>query len=142
MKRWKKAPESRTYVHLVCDAKTVVSGDVLDWLSNPLRPVFVTYCQECERNALLGQFEWDDTGESLSEYRRRLRRRVPLPVKLWAWLLGPASGGLVRCLLGYAITSDPGGLYVGLIMGVVFWLACMNSWTVRKFWGLDFRKFR
>jgi len=67
---------SRAYEHESCHAVTVASGDDLVRLECAFRPLDGTYCCRCETFADLDEVRWADTGETISAYRRRLKKSV------------------------------------------------------------------
>lgn len=84
--------KGRTYIHSRCGEATCVSGNDFAGLCNPFAPCLGTVCAACGGPDSVGKFSWADTGESLSEYRKRLRRKSPVFFRLWAWLFSPLIG--------------------------------------------------
>jgi hypothetical protein len=104
--RPRRAKDSRTYYHPRCGGRTQVGGDDYCHICDPYRFSSGTYCCTCEGFVPLREVEWDDTGETITKYRRRMRRETPAPLASWQLGLGAAFGGLlcggiglVGCLL-------------------------------------------
>ena len=72
----KGPPVSRAYEHRSCHGVTVASGDDLVRLETPFRPLDETYCCRCEKFVTLDEVRWADSGETISAYRRRVKRSV------------------------------------------------------------------
>jgi hypothetical protein len=72
----KGPPVSRAYEHKSCHAVTVASGDDLVRLECAFRPLDGTYCCRCQTFVGLDDVRWADTGETISAYRRRLKKSV------------------------------------------------------------------
>ena len=102
----KRSPrDSRPYVHDQCGQITVASGNDFSRLANPFAIVTGTVCVSCQANVSLGTVAWQDTGESIRGYRRRLRRRAPTSLKLFAWIIAPltfGAGAAAHRLAGHA----------------------------------------
>jgi hypothetical protein len=133
--------ESRVYVHDACGGGTRISGDDFARLTNPFCWVTSTLCRECEGFFKLRQFTWDDTGEDLASYRRRLRRRAPLSLKLWGFVLGPLLGAGLCALIGVALAKDRiagaiGGAAAGILIVPAFLIPYLSKWI----WGIDYRR--
>jgi hypothetical protein len=69
-------PVSRAYEHISCRGITVASGDDLVRLETPFRPLDETYCSRCAHYVTLDQVRWADSGEVVTDYRRRVKRSV------------------------------------------------------------------
>jgi hypothetical protein len=69
-------PVSRAYEHKSCHAVTTASGDYLVRLECAFRPHDGAYCGRCQKWVGLDEVCWEDTGETSSVYRQRLRQSV------------------------------------------------------------------
>ncbi len=119
----------RVYYHPDCGGSTRISDDIVRMLvSDPFRPITSTLCAGCGRYVSLHSVEWPETGETLAQFRFRLRWEMhplliavrlflgPLAITLFGALVGalfnlrhPISGvftgGLVGLLLGYFVVG-------------------------------------
>jgi hypothetical protein len=131
----------RVYVHETCGGETVIFGDDFTRLANPFGWVGQTYCATCEKYAGLGKFFWADTDEDLVSYRRRLRRKAPLSLKLWSWFFGPALGALVGALIGVVVSPTDAlkGVIVGGLSGALVFTAFLVQYIAKWFWAIDYR---
>lgn len=84
----------RAYIHELCQKTTIVSGSDFAGLCNPFDFCMGTYCVHCGIADSLSHFVWEDTGEKISVYRRRLRKSSPM-LMFWNWCFFPAVGGVV-----------------------------------------------
>lgn len=142
---------SRVYVHNGCGGETVISGNDFDRLANPFGFGGSTLCCACRRYVRLKDVAWADTGEPISEYRRRLRSSAPLSLKLFGWLFGPvlfmAIGAVVFWLIFIVLLPGWGdrqgerkpfmpfgGAVLGFICSI-FAMPPLISWI----WGIDYR---
>lgn len=116
------ARDCRTYRHKSCGHSTEVSGFDFVRLANPYFFVMgSTVCCQCGPVSL-SEVSWSDTGETVADYRRRLRSR-----RIWVWLLWPiliaigAWGGITFGMQDNANRPDMlaaiGG--VGAFVGIV-----------------------
>ena len=121
-------PASRAYVHRACGSVTVVDGEDFQGLCHPyLGLVPTTRCVHCNKQGPLRDFTWADTGESISDYRKRLRAAAPAhwrvihPLTKLLVLVLPVLGFLA----GRAIATErtvllPAiGVVVGLVVGAM-----------------------
>jgi hypothetical protein len=141
-----ETPLSRTYVHLGCKGRTVVSGWAFAAICNPIamRRVISTICSACQREDLIDRFVWDDTGESISDYRTRLRSLVPQEFKKRRSLRYCC---LVLCTLGggavpvWLYGDDAGlGIFAGLIIGFITGLLLRS--VIPKPPDIEFRRYK
>jgi hypothetical protein len=139
-------PTSRVYVHRRCGGATVVDGDDFAALCNPFSIAKETYCCTCQGFDELSAFTWEDTGESISQYRQRMKRLVPDGK-------GPAFGGIMAFLAFFACMAAAvalsfvipdgrknlncalGGLIVGLVAALITYLKFADP-------GIDFRRMK
>lgn len=96
--------KGRTYIHQKCGKVTRVTGGDFAGLCNPYEPCTGTICAACGGPDSVGSFSWEDTGESVADYRKRLRGEAPLSYRLWAWVIGP--------LIGAGIGGAAGALFI------------------------------
>jgi hypothetical protein len=135
---------SRTYIHKHrgCGRPTIIRGVLFRATANPFAmDSGTTMCAGCGREVRYQDVVWQDTGETLADFRRRLRREAPLMVKVTAFLVGP----LLFALLGWGVYRyfRPGeflGLPVAIIGGIGIWGVSFMQVTPRLF-GIDFRDF-
>ena len=121
---------SRTYRHKKCGALTTVSGDTFDQVCNPWKGVFGTVCagEGCD-GGVFSAFVWEDTGESLEDYRNRMQAESPWLLRavnstgftLGSWVAGGVAGWFIADALGV-------WRWVGAVVGffaatqVLYWL--------------------
>jgi hypothetical protein len=137
---------SRPYVHDGCGTCTVVSGSDYSHICNPFWPCSGTYCCGCQGFVPLNSVVWEDTGEPVSEFRRRMMSLTPIYVKLWAFGPGFLPGALVGGLGGFGLAhmlqkkiewwtivgASIGGLAVYLIgLAILFMIAGVNYTRTR-----------
>src|SRR5262249_8055114 len=72
----KGPPVSRQDEHKSYHAATVGSGGDRVRVQGAFRPLDGTYCGRCQTFVGLGDVRWADTGETISAYRRRLKKSV------------------------------------------------------------------
>ncbi|WP_145384764.1 hypothetical protein [Stieleria neptunia] len=53
--------------------------------------------------AALKHFAWQDTGENLQVYVRRLRKKCPFFWRMWFWWLGPLCGAVVVAIAMHGV---------------------------------------
>ena len=114
----------RTYIHSGCGQATTISGFDFHRVANPFFMVMgSTVCVQCGPIPL-SEVRWEDTGETLADYRRRIRRRI-----IWVWAFWPlmmAAGAYAGW--NYGVNNNPnrpemiwagagGGAAAGLILG-------------------------
>lgn len=119
----------RVYYHPGCGGSTQISDDIVRMIvSDPFRPISSTLCAACGRYVSLHSVEWPETGETLAQFRFRLRWEMnpvliavrlflgPLAITFFGATLGalihlrhPVSGafagGLVGLMLGYFVVG-------------------------------------
>ena len=89
-------PVSRAYEHKSCKAVTVASGDDLVRLECAFRPLDGTYCCRCQDFVDLDEVRWADTGETISAYRRRLKKSVGFWRSLYLTIFCNAYQGAIN----------------------------------------------
>jgi len=129
----------RTYVHDKCGAGTRVSGTDFRDICDPFHYCSGTYCVGCQRLFPLRAFVWENSGESLTAYRSRLRKEVPMSKKVW-FLIMPLLCGLIGGLIGYFVVkgNDPfEAIGIGAVAGLAigYFVAC---WLVPVLGGITF----
>lgn len=140
MAEMEDVPTSRTYVHSRCRGATIVSGDDFESLANPFRFSSGTMCATCNKIVPIKQVAWADTGESIADYRRRIRSETPVSHKVVAWLIGPVLLGLIGGAIGYAIKpGDTKALVIGAITGALTYLGVFVPLVTRLLFGVDYR---
>lgn len=78
--------EGRVYIHKNCGQATCINNEDFVGLCNPLYYSRGTFCAYCERPDTFDRFVWDDTGETISTYRDRLKRNAPAWMQNWRLL--------------------------------------------------------
>ena len=119
--------QGRVYVHKTCGGETRITEQHFAGLCNPFEPCSGTICAACGMIDSTKGFNWADTGELVSEYRKRLRREASGVAMLWAYLLSPAIGAAIGGWVGItffnkAPTTDAllgGGIGVALMFFLV-----------------------
>jgi hypothetical protein len=81
-------PRARVYVHHTgCQGETEISGNHFVRLCDPYSTAEETFCAGCGAVFYAQHFQWQDTGESLRDYRQRMKQFTPPIVKQWyKWL--------------------------------------------------------
>jgi hypothetical protein len=87
---------SRAYYHRPCGSNTLASGDDLVRLECPFRACSGTFCCGCAKVVPLASVHWEDTGESVAEYRVRIASAVPFWRRWQLTWLGNAYQGAVN----------------------------------------------
>lgn len=129
-----------TYRHDACGGDTTISADYVAWMTgDPFSLIVSSKCAKCRRYVGLRGLVWNDTGENVGAYRRRLRRQMhPLLIALRL-----AGGPLLGALLGAAVGAlanmknwDLGvlaGVLIGLPLGYfVTGMAYQIGWTIGR----------
>lgn len=91
--------DGRVYIHKVCGEGTVVTGGDFVGICNPLSPCQGTFCASCQDFDRLNKFVWEETGETLSAYRKRLLKNTSPMVRFW-WVPAVALGGILGAIIG------------------------------------------
>jgi hypothetical protein len=119
---YEKVP--RVYYHPACGGSTRISDDIVRMLvSDPFRPITSTLCAGCRRDVRLHAVEWPETGETVAQFRSRLRWEMhPLLIAV-RLMLGPLAVTLFGALLGtlfnlrHPTTGAFTGGFIGLLLG-------------------------
>jgi hypothetical protein len=117
-RRSKRAPKSRPYLHEGCGG-TVISDDDFTMLADPFQFVSSTYCCACSNFVSLNDVAWEGDRRSIAEWRAAMRRRAPVGLKLFRWVLGPLAAGLVGLLIGLLFERSGAGAGIGFLVGLV-----------------------
>ena len=150
------APTSRVYIHHACGQGTEVGGSDFTHLADPFRPCSKTFCVSCRCMVPLHDVRWVETGETVADYRRRVRTTMPPGERLFYQGTGPAVGlvlGLVGGVLWSVVMASPPGaggggggkatgliaVVLGAIIGAVVGTVVLSTLLMRHVWGIDFR---
>ncbi len=144
-------PESRTYRHLKCGNETVVSDQPFELVSNPMSSMEETQCSTCNAMFPMSDFEWADTGESISDYYARHtknatgRQRFLCSKKFMVGLLAMFS--LMTTVGIYLLVANDalftraicvlGGLMIGAMIGMAVFVSCFANPIKRKVCGVS-----
>lgn len=121
---------SRAYIHTECGQGTVISEEDFDRITNPFGLTLGTYCAGCGGISSLDYVRWEETGETVSDYRSRLSSIFP------AWLMWlpywlALVAGLIAAIIGLfnrgntpfenyvLLTYFCVGIIAGLVLGFV-----------------------
>ena len=104
MPRHYSIDQGRAYIHKTCGTTTVVSGRDFAELCNPFAPCLGTICAKCGPDSTK-KFKWADTRESVSRFRRRVRRASPL-LTVWSWMIAPVIGAVIGTMVGLALKGQ------------------------------------
>jgi hypothetical protein len=106
--RYRNAPD--VYYHEACGGSTKISPDIVRMItSDPFRLIVSTYCSGCRRFVGLGSVEWPETGETVADFRARLRSQMHPFLIIVRLLLGPLAVALIAGLVGL-LTGKAAGL--------------------------------
>jgi hypothetical protein len=61
-------PESRVYRHTQCNSETTIGDNAFKVASNPLSDMTRTWCSQCSTFFPVSEFEWADSGETITDY--------------------------------------------------------------------------
>lgn len=106
-----KVLTSRRYVHLDCGEVTEIKGPEFTATADPFNEIVVTQCASCGHEDLIGNFQWEDTGENIAEYIARYREMIPDDVR---------EEFLEAC--GHSATIRR--VVIGAVIGIVLGIAC------------------
>jgi len=128
----------RVYIHSKCGQGTCVNEHHFVGLCNPLSLCTGTYCATCEGFAPLHEVAWENTGETLRDYRKRLLKSVPLFWRLWGMGLAAVVGAGLGAAIGYLIKADAASTIGGAAGGAVFFymlrVGMMSPFVDTKFY--------
>lgn len=113
----------RVYIHDTCGEGTCVSeGDFVN-LTHPQSWTFTTWCVHCSKTPFLGSVRWEETGETIADYKDRLRTLYPWWIN-WLPLFAAAAFAAVGFIWGSAKGSPIGytaaGAAIGFFGGLMF----------------------
>jgi hypothetical protein len=145
--RHRGAPTGRVYLHTRCGGQTRVSGGDYTHICDPFWPCTSTYCCECAGFAPLTEVRWADTGETVADYRSRLRRETPGLIQTWRYGVGLLAGGVVGAVASLltAIVADVaqnrrvGFAIVGGLVGALV-LYLLGTVVLNRVFGVDYRR--
>lgn len=124
------ADRGRVYIHKSCGNATHVTGSSLLGVCNPFQPIIGTICATCGMPDSTSSFEWEDTGENVSTYRRRGVMQMPV-LALFSWLILPAIGGACGGYIGSNIQGAFGPMTsVGVVFGVALTLLFLGPFVI------------
>ena len=134
-------PDSREYVHDACGGVTVISGREFTRLASPFEMCTGTYCACCRKMVELRSVAWADTGEPISEYRRRHWNDSPPIQRPLALIIGaPLAGSILGLLSGLVFAPiKTRGMTVGAILGAIIPFMLVFPFGNRKDRGIDYR---
>jgi len=112
--------DSRSYLHTTCGAETEISGPEFQALADPLASMQRTYCAECEDYFPLEEFQWSDTGETITDYYARHGATASSMDRFWCDTSGLVCLGILGLLAGSVV-----GIVLGMASG--FWIGVGSS---------------
>ena len=114
-----KPHKNRIYIHR-CGTAVNVSGRSLRGLCNPMSYTSGTACTRCGA-VPLNEVWWEDTGETIRQYRRRLFRHLPIGVKIFNVLVLPLCSAALHYfyLPSHANIGETEHLWLSIGMGLV-----------------------
>lgn len=145
----KQRPKGRSYLHDDCGGETHVKGNDFYNLSHPMVPVTKMRCHGCRRWVELDEIKWADTGERLTDFRRRVGTYVPIVYVLWVrgggFVPGAMLGGGIGLAIGvFANLNRDGRIVVALLGAVMLAIAIgvAGRSLMEKIFPLEFRRYR
>jgi hypothetical protein len=134
------SPPSRVYVHRGCGGSTQISGEYISQLANPFALCRETTCSSCRKDVKLNDVYWEDTGEDLKSYRKRLRSQAPMGVKIFG-ILGPLLAAGIGFGAGRLFKPSELAIPIFVALGVAlfFWAALMPP-LIQAIWKIDYRQ--
>jgi hypothetical protein len=118
----------RTYRHRECGGRTTVDGMALVYVTHIFDHPDRTDCAQCGDAFPMHEFEWDDTGESLTDYYSRhagrfkgLDRFLGSNSVVFALI---AAGAIVGGVAGFLVGRTWGAL--GTVIAVVLGVALLG----------------
>jgi hypothetical protein len=144
--RKRGTPTGRVYVHRRCGELTQVSGGDYTHICDPFWPCTGTFCCGCNDMVSLSDVRWEDTGEPISDYRRRLRAETPALVQAWRYGVGLAPGGAIGAgiglLIGLAAAKQQnlsGFVIVGGLIGAAG-IYLLGTLILNRVFNIDYRR--
>jgi hypothetical protein len=128
----------RAFRHLACGGESLLSGtpyydlcDALDFITPRIS------CASCGRGLDLSQACWVDTGESLADYRQRLRSQASWLTWAWRLVLLPLLGGGIALGLLFGLsgrrTVELKEALIAAGFGI-FWVMALSRIATRLGW--------
>ena len=106
----------------------MVDNGEFEMLCDPRVEANQTLCAHCGKHDVLSNFQWDDTGETLSDYRKRLRTLVPFLSRVagawWMFALWTVLAIGVGTLLSRFIADARIAFGVPAVVFFVIAMAC------------------
>jgi len=135
----------RVYVHTKCGGATHASGAGFKNLCDPFHFILGVVCCGCSRIARVRDVYWEDTGEPVAQYRKRLRRQTPTPLKVWRYGLGYALGGVIGAAVVIAYAPawriQPRHVNTYIVLGAVVCAYVVNrvgTFVLKKTCGVEY----
>ena len=79
LQRSKKSRNSRVAIHADCGASTKIAGGDFVHTCDPIGPDPEIECDACKRLVTASEFSWEDSGENIGMFRKRLHQSIPIP---------------------------------------------------------------
>lgn len=139
-------PNSRTYFHKRCREATTVSDNDFTHITHPFIRCTGTYCCTCRKHDSLTEFTWVETGETIKEYRRRMRAESPPFLKFWGYGGGALVCGCICGILGavmgtFGVMFNSWGQGAAIFGGVgAIMVSSFLMETITYFCGVDYRR--
>jgi hypothetical protein len=120
----------------------VISGGDFLCITSPFEFVSGTLYCNCQKNVSLKSVAWEDTGEPISTYRRRMRRGAPRTLRILSLYVSPTVCAAVGAGLGLLIPPERAGTVPaplvcgGIGLGLGFLLVPV---LLSRVWGIDNR---
>ncbi|GAA4454855.1 hypothetical protein [Novipirellula rosea] len=144
-------PESRTYRHTQCGNETTVSEQSFELVSNPMSSMEQTHCSSCNAMFPISEYEWSDTGETISGYYARHtknatdRQRFLCSKKFMVGVIlfsAIVTAGAISVLVAdnnmlARIISLFGGLMIGAMIGMAIFVSGFANPIKRKVCGVS-----
>lgn len=129
---------ARLVCHAPCDGCAELSGAGYYELCDPFEIVSTKIvCQHCQRPIQLDNTHWQDSGESLADYRQRLRHSASWYVWAWRLALLPLLGcGVGLGLYLWTVSDREVQVKDALVAGGfgLFWIMVFSKITTKIGW--------
>ena len=134
-------PDSRPYRHKNCGTVTVVNGTEFELLADPFSEMGRTMCSSCNDYFPITEYEWADTGETISDYCKRhsaratklerflCSRLVFLLTLFTGFNVGVFCGGLLFIDIHWFAKTLM--LFTGVVFAVIF--GSLKEFIITKF---------
>ena len=102
LRRTNKSRHARVAIHVNCGDSTTISGGDFIHTCEPIGPAPEITCAGCNQKIAANEFAWQDTGENIGDFRRRLHQSIPIPIR---FLLSRTfvTGCLAIALLSFVV---------------------------------------